>query len=140
MNRDESISSLLNELQENQKKTDNFNPADPYSQHMPVYLCKSPFTGRPPTVWFQYPPGVSEKEKTVDKDHVFKMKQNKFRMKYKVADGVHTYNCVVNSLCWAGFQQTDSSQWNVMWSAPLKPETLRNYDMYKHNNHFPGTW
>ena len=27
-----------------------------------------------------------------------------------------------------------------MWSAPLKPETLRNYDMYKHNNHFPGTW
>lgn len=71
---------------------------------MPVYLCKSPFTGRPPTVFFQYPPGVNEKEKPVDKEHIFKMKQHKFKMKFKIADSVHTYNCVVNSLCWAGFQ------------------------------------
>ena len=91
-------------------------------------------------MFFQYPPGISEKEKPIDKEHIFKMKQNKFKMKYKIADSVHTYNCVTNSLCWAGFMQTDGSQWNVMWSAPLKPETLRNYDMYKHNNHFPGTW
>ena len=28
----------------------------------------------------------------------------------------------------------------ITGGAPLKPETLRNYDMYRHNNHFPGTW
>jgi tubulin polyglutamylase TTLL4 len=28
----------------------------------------------------------------------------------------------------------------MLWSAPLKPETLRNFDMYKHCNHFAGTW
>ena len=60
MSRENSVSTLLEELQQNQKKTENFNPVDSYAQHMPVYLCKSPFTGRPPTVWFQYPPGVSE--------------------------------------------------------------------------------
>ena len=27
-----------------------------------------------------------------------------------------------------------------MWSAPLKPETLRTYDRYRHCNHFPGTF
>ena len=137
---DSSINTIVNELQEQQCKVDNFNAADPYAQQMPVYLSKSPFCGRPPTIFFQYPPGISEIKKPIDKDHIFKMKQNKFKMKFKIADSVHVYNCVVNSLCWAGFQQTDGSNWNVMWSAPLKPETLRNYDMYKHNNHFPGTW
>ena len=68
------------------------------------------------------------------------MKENKFKLNFKIADRVHIYNCVVNSLSWAGFTQSEGSNWNIMWSAPLKPETLRNYDMYKHCNHFPGTW
>lgn len=70
---------------------------------MPVYLCKSPFIGRPPTVFFQYPPGVSDTSKSIDRDHIFKMKQHKFKMKFKIAESVHTYNCVVNALCWNGF-------------------------------------
>jgi hypothetical protein len=27
-----------------------------------------------------------------------------------------------------------------MWSVPLKPETLRRLDKYRHCNHFPGTF
>jgi hypothetical protein len=30
--------------------------------------------------------------------------------------------------------------WNILWSLPLKPEILRNYDIYKRCNHFPGTF
>ena len=90
-------------------------------------------------MFFQYPPNTNEKEKPIEKEHIFKMKQHKFKMKFKIV-GVHTYNCVVNSLTWNGFTQTDGSGWNMLWSAPLKPETLRNYDMYKHCNHFAGTW
>ena len=71
---------------------------------------------------------------------VFKMRDNKFKLKFKISETVHTYNCVVNTLCFSGFMQTEGPNWNVMWSAPLKPETLRHYDMYKHCNHFPGTW
>jgi len=40
----------------------------------------------------------------------------------------------------AGFYQTDGSAWNLIWSAPLKPESLRDYDKYKRCNHFPGTF
>ena len=65
---------LIKEMEENEKKVESFMPQDPYTQQMPVYLCKSPFTGRPPTVFFQYPPGVNEKKKKVDKEHIFKMK------------------------------------------------------------------
>jgi hypothetical protein len=47
---------------------------------------------------------------------------------------------VVNSLCKSGFYQTEGNMWNVLWSAPLKPETLRRLDKYRHCNHFPGTF
>ena len=119
---------------------DSFAPKDPFTREKPVFLYKSLFSGRPPTVFFQYPPKINDELKPVYKQHIYKMKDNKFSLKFKVADRVHTYNCVVNSLTFAGFTQTESTNWNVMWSAPLKPETLRNYDMYKHCNHFPGTW
>lgn len=127
-------------MKQNQAKVEQYTASDPYTQTMPVYLCKSPFVGRPPSVFFQYPPGIADADKKIEREHIFKMKQSKFKMKYKIAESVHTYNCVVNSLCWNGFSQTDGSHWNMLWSAPLKPETLRNYDMYKHVNHFPGTW
>lgn len=68
------------------------------------------------------------------------MRENKFKLKFKVTESVNTYNCVVNSLSYAGFVQTEGTSWNLLWSNPLKPETLRNYDMYKHVNHFAGTW
>lgn len=56
------------------------------------------------------------------------MKETKYLVKYKISDQVHTYNCVINSLNKGGMFQTDGSLWNLMWSAPLKPESLRNYD------------
>lgn len=68
------------------------------------------------------------------------MKEGKHRLRFKISDQVHTYNVVVNSLCHSGFAQTEGSLWNVLWSAPLKPECLRAYDKFKKCNHFPGTF
>jgi hypothetical protein len=68
------------------------------------------------------------------------MKEGKFKLKYKISDNVHTYNSVTTSLCYAGFKQTEGTAWNVLWSAPLKAENLREFDSYKHCNHFAGTW
>jgi len=31
------------------------------------------------------------------------MQEGLFKLKYKITNNVHTYNCVVNSLAWAGF-------------------------------------
>lgn len=68
------------------------------------------------------------------------MKEGKYRLLFKISEQVHTYNCVLNSLCMGGFAQTEGPYWNVLWSAPLKPECLRNYDQYRRINHFPGTF
>ena len=68
------------------------------------------------------------------------MPEGYFKLKYKITSNVHVYNCVVNSLAYAGFQQTDGASWNILWSAPLKVEQIREFDEYKHVNHFAGTW
>lgn len=68
------------------------------------------------------------------------MKEGKYKLRFKVSDSTHTYNSVQNALGYAGFAQTDTNAWNVLWSAPLKPENLEKFDPYKHCNHFAGTW
>jgi hypothetical protein len=68
------------------------------------------------------------------------MKEGKFKLKFKVSDSTESYNAVTYSLSYAGFQQTDGSSWNVLWSAPLKPENLKDFDEFQHCNHFAGAW
>ena len=132
--------AAIDELAHLANLPDAFAPKNSFERCMPVFLSRSPFTGRPPTVFFNYPPHMNEQPRKPHKSMVFKMRDNKFKLKFKISESVHTYNCVVNTLCFSGFTQTEGANWNVMWSAPLKPETLRHYDMYKHCNHFPGTW
>jgi hypothetical protein len=62
------------------------------------------------------------------------------KLKFKITDSVCTYNCVVSALKAAGFVQTEGKNWNVLWSAPLQPEVLRNFNKYQRCNHFPNTW
>ena len=65
---------------------------------------------------------------------------DEFTLKYKITDHVCRYNCVIRALNEAGFVQTEGSNWNVLWSAPLQPEMLRHFCKYQRCNHFPGTW
>ncbi len=68
------------------------------------------------------------------------MEDKLFKLKFKITSNVHTYNSVVNTLAWAGFSQTEGASWNILWSAPLKAEQLKEFNFYKHCNHFAGTW
>ena len=68
------------------------------------------------------------------------MQDGLFKLKYKITANTHVYNCVTNSLAWNGFCQTEGASWNILWSAPLKAEQLKEFDEYKHCNHFAGTW
>jgi hypothetical protein len=63
-----------------------------------------------------------------------------FKLKFKISDHVYTYNCVVNALKAAGFTQTNGKEWNLLWSAPLKAENLRNFNQFQRCNHFPAAW
>ena len=65
---------------------------------------------------------------------------NNMRLKFKISDHVYTYNCVVNAFKYAGIAQTEGKNWNVLWSAPLKSESLHNLTEFQRINHFPSTW
>lgn len=39
----------------------------------------------------------------------------------------------------AGFQGTDESDWNGMWSLPKK-DKIKNMNSFQKYNHFPGCW
>ncbi len=100
-------------------------------------LLRSVFAGRPATVFFPYP---SQCLLTRNAERAFPMSGDEFKLKYKMTDSVCVYNCVLSAFRTAGFSETEGANWNVLWSAPLQPETLRNFSKYQRCNHFPGTW
>ena len=99
-------------------------------------VIKSIFVNRPATVFFPYPKCCEEVR---NNEHVLPM-QGDFKLKYKITDSVCVYNCVIRVLSEAGFTQTEGSSWNILWSAPLRPEVFKNFSKYQRCNHFPGTW
>jgi len=78
-----------------------FAPSDPYACERPVTMLKSIFEGRPATIFFQYPPQCGGLRR--DEERTYPMKENKHKLRFKITDQVHTYNCVVNALAYAGF-------------------------------------
>ena len=75
-----------------------YGSKDPYTGDRPVILQESVFANRPNVVFFQYPPqcGRRRTEERV-------VKEDGHRMRFKISEQVHTYSCVVNPLCYAGF-------------------------------------
>jgi tubulin polyglutamylase TTLL4 len=114
-----------------------FSPEDPYEPEEIIYLIKSVYNGRPATVFFPYPVQCGQEKK--DDGRLIKLSSD-LKVKFKISDSVYTYNCVVNTFGKAGISQTDGPNWNLIWSAPLKPEQIRTFDKFKKCNHFPGTW
>lgn len=98
------------------------------------------FQNREPVVFFGYPPQVNpEQRKPLFEGQLFKL-QEEYRLRYKTTSNSNMYQCVINALAFAGFCQTDSSGWNMIWSQPLKAEQIKEFDDYKKVNHFAGTW
>jgi len=99
-------------------------------------MLKSLYDRTFPTIFFPYPKYCNE-----DRKNEREIESNeKIIPKFKIMEGAHRYNCVVNSLKNAGFEQTESKNWNVLWSAPLHVETIKKFNKYQRCNHFPSTW
>jgi hypothetical protein len=82
----------------------------------------SPFSWRPPVVFFQYPGFLQEKRALTKKCRMVEQKDvpQSSNLTFKISDTTHTYNCVVNALKMAGFKLTTSSQWNLKWTGSVK--------------------
>jgi hypothetical protein len=48
-------------------------------------------------------------------------------MLYHVSDNIFKYNCVINPLDAAGFQETGGSDYNLLWGGYKSPEFLREF-------------
>lgn len=112
------------------------NSNDDKEKKNKVYLLKSLFPGRPATLFFTYPKHCLVKRNEERKIQM----QGDFKLKFKMTDNVCVYNCVLSALKTAGFTQTEGKNWNLLWSAPLQPEVLKNFSKYQRCNHFPSTW
>ena len=99
-------------------------------------MLKSIFERDVKTVFISYPSYCNEIRKNDREDQ----ENESLIPKYKILESSHPYNCVVNSLINAGFEETEGKNWNLLWSAPLNPESLKKLNKYQRCNHFPLTW
>ena len=87
-----------------------------------TYLLKSIFPSSMSTVLFPYP-RCCEEIRNFEK--IIPMPEE-YKLKYRITESVCAFHCIISSLETAGFVPTDGPNWNILWSAPLKPEVLKN--------------
>lgn len=104
-----------------------------------VYVLASIYSGRPATVLFDYPPQCQKPSRKSNRVYLFKDSDFK-PLYYKISDSVHTYNCMVNALSYAGFTPIEHSGYNLKVSGVPQPKALRKFNQYQKTNHFPGIW
>jgi len=102
-----------------------------------ILLLQSIFANGTMTIFCQYPKCCNQIRNT---ERATPMPEKKYKLKYKLAESACAYNCVIGSLKSAGFVATEGSNWNLLWSAPLQLEALKNFNKYQRCNHFPGCW
>jgi Tubulin-tyrosine ligase family len=89
-----------------------------------------------PTVFCNYPK-ICEVERS--KERAFYSVNPKIRAKFKISNAVR-YAAVLGAFKAGGFVETESNNWNVLWSPPIKSETLKGFTKYQKCNHFPSAW
>ena len=101
-------------------------------------LLNSIFKGRPPTVFFPYPP-VCEQKRDESRMIILNAEdQEAFDLKYKQVSttSIHVINIVFE---YAGFIRTSTTDWNGFWGKGII-EGLKDMNKYQKSNHFPGCW
>ncbi len=93
-----------------------------------IMLLYGPIAGRPPTVFFNYPPFL-KMQRSYRKDRVAKYTQDELKpystLCFKINNSTHTYNCVVNAFKTAGFRLSDGGGWNCLWTGLIRPSKLK---------------
>ena len=98
---------------------------------------------RPGTVFFDYLP-VCEREprnrsRCIEVDP-FEISNRPRPLTFKITDGTHIQNAMVNALHHNGFRHTTSSGYNLFWGGSRSTDFLRDFDPYQKARHFPGCW
>ena len=98
-------------------------------------LLESVYAGRPPTVFFTYPPCC---ELTRDSSRTYPVPaddEKAYDLRYKAP----TISCVSRTFETSGFKKTEGPSWNVLWGMP-KYDRIKEMNKYQKTNHFPGCW
>jgi tubulin polyglutamylase TTLL4 len=104
-----------------------------------VYFLQSVFVNRPATILFDYPSQCQKASRINERAVQCKDLEGK-HLYFKISESVHTYNCMVNALVHAGFNQINTSSYNIKISGVPTPKLLRKFNQYQKTNHFPGIW
>ncbi|CAE7892619.1 pntB [Symbiodinium sp. KB8] len=108
-----------------------------------IKLLLSAFEGRPPVIFFDYPPAVG-KAKEVDPARILFLDELSRRypeVLFSHPGVVHRYNAVLNTIYNAGLAEVaaDTGKWTLLWSGTPKPEALREFQPFQKTNHFPAS-
>jgi len=108
-----------------------------------IKLLLSAFEGRPPVIFFDYPPAVG-KAKEVDPARILYLDELSRRcpeVLFSHPGVVHRYNAVLNTIYNAGLAEVpaDTGKWTLLWSGTPKPEALREFQSFQKTNHFPAS-
>lgn len=106
-----------------------------------VYVIKSPFVNRQPTVVFDYPPQCGLDSRLNARCVPLSPEELKSHsFSYKLCKKAHTYNCAVNCFKFAGFERTVTTRYNVFIGGVPRRKRITKLKKYQKYNHFAGSW
>ena len=102
-----------------------------------IILNYGPIPGRPPTIFFSYPPFLKI-QRPYNKQRIQMVTQAQLQphsqLTFRISDQTHTYNCVVNTMKTAGFTLVDHGNgplsWNMLWTTLIRPSKLTFMNKY----------
>jgi len=119
------------------------SPCEEVDSNLPrrTLVLQPLFQGRPPTLFFDYPPQCFLPSKCTARTLQLATEEDCHRpLFYRYSKKAHVYNCVVTALQFNGFSETHGGDFNVYISGAIRPKLLLEMDQYQKYNHYPGSW
>ena len=105
----------------------------------PTYLLPSLFAGRPPTVWFDYPPFTELSRELPPRTALVELTDKKLKPLLFRSD--KNINCITGAFKRTGFRRlVKGNSFNVYWGHHLKEKGFSKLGPSQHVNHFPGSY
>lgn len=121
----EKPATLVNQAGKDRSLKDAFLRRPPNNT---ITLTYGPIPGRPPTIFFNYPPFLQTQRPFVP-NQIVKLSQDDMKpystLTFKINNSTHTYNCVVNAFKIAGFRLCEGGAWNCLWTGLIRPSKLK---------------
>ena len=109
------------------------SPCEEVDSNLPrrTLVLQPLFQGRPPTLFFDYPPQCFLPSKCTARTLQLATEEDCHRpLFYRYSKKAHVYNCVVTALQFNGFSETHGGDFNVYISGAIRPKLLLEMDQY----------